>query len=81
MDLCPLGSGSYIGGRPGRAPPLMEKVENIIITRDTKLPPPHGLGKSQIWRPLLWDFLDEPLIWSISEYNLKTRDSTKGNLL
>ena len=55
------GSGSYIGGRPGRAPPLMEKIENIIITRDTTPSPPHGLGKSQIWRPPSWDFLDEPL--------------------
>ena len=24
-------SGSYRGGRPGRAPPLMEKIENIIF--------------------------------------------------
>ena len=37
--------------------------EHMVInhTPHEPPPPPHGLAKSQIWRPPLWDFLDEPL--------------------
>ncbi len=64
-------SGSYRGGRPpygeNRKYHIL-KAEiicfryhfwRIVYARQT--PPPHGLGKSQIWSPPLWDFLYEPL--------------------
>ncbi len=49
------------GAPRARAPPYGEDGKYHNLTRGTN-PPPHGLGKSQIWRPPFWDFLDEPLV-------------------
>ncbi len=61
-------SGSYRGGRPGRAPPLMEKMENIIIWHTARTPPPR-FGKITDLEPPLLGFSG----WATAAYDFLTK--------